>query len=128
MLLPTSCKAITTGIFLPLNFVTVVTSGTVTFTFLSNAVSCNHVCAKLHSSEIMVLPVTTFAWLKPVFIKLPGTLGFASDGEKKFKPKLVKFSAKVLVSPLVNDIVGLDPLKFAILKSPADSAIEKSGL
>ena len=53
--------------------------------------------------------------------KVPGTFGLASDGLKKLNPKLVKFKDKVFDSPLVKDIVGLSPLKLAILNAPAFS-------
>ena len=58
---------------------------------------------------------------------MPGTFGLASDGLKKLNPKLVKFKDKVFDSPLVKDIVGLAPLKLAILNAPAFSVTVKSG-
>jgi hypothetical protein len=54
-------------------------------------------------------------------------LGFASDGVKKLKPKLVKSNLKVFASPLVRTIVGLGPEKFATSNAPPFSVIVKSG-
>ena len=131
LLLPESCRAITTGNFLFAYDVPVVSGVKYSTVLFAPDVCCCHVCEKFLEPDTKVAPVTMFVCDRPVLYSSPGTALLFVSALKMLNAKLLKFKFMEYVFPLSTVIVGLVPAtavpSFFQVKAPAVSSTLKSG-